>query len=80
MPMLSDTKVRASKSRDPPYKLSDGKGLYLVVNPSGGRLWRFRYRYAGVERLLAMGKHPDTSLQKAREKRYEAKVIMAGDR
>ncbi|MGC1460278.1 MAG: integrase arm-type DNA-binding domain-containing protein [Steroidobacteraceae bacterium] len=76
--MLSDAKVRASKSRDRPYKLSDGRGLYLLVNPSGGRLWRFRYRYAGVEKLLAMGKYPDTSLQKAREQRDEARVVLAG--
>jgi hypothetical protein len=76
--MLSDTKVRVSKSRDRPYKLCDARGLYLLLKPNGGRLWRFRYRYAGVEKLLAMGQYPDTSLQKGREKRDEARVILAG--
>jgi len=54
------------------------EGPVPAVNPSGGRLWRFRYRYAGVEKLLAMGKYPDTSLQKAREQRDEARVVLAG--
>ncbi|HTC53355.1 MAG TPA: integrase arm-type DNA-binding domain-containing protein, partial [Steroidobacteraceae bacterium] len=62
---------------DRPYKLSDGRGLYLLVNPNGSRLWRFRYRLAGVEKLLSLGNYPDTSLQKARMKRDAARTLLA---
>jgi len=74
---LTDTQVRTARMLDRPYKLSDGRGLYLLVNPNGSRLWRFRYRLAGVEKLLALGNYPDTSLQRARMKRDAARTLLA---
>lgn len=74
---LTDTQVRTARMLDRPYKLSDGRGLYLLVNPNGSRLWRFRYRLAGVEKLLSLGNYPDTSLQKARMKRDAARTLLA---
>ena len=50
---LTDTAIRSSKPRDKPYKLADEKGLFLLVQPSGGKLWRLKYRVAGVEKKLA---------------------------
>src|SRR3712207_6802202 len=49
---LTDTAIRNSKPAERPYKVSDGGGLHLVVNPNGSRLWRFKYRMAGREKLL----------------------------
>jgi integrase len=74
---LTDTEVRTAKILDKPYKLADERGLYLLVNPSGSRLWRFKYRITGVEKLLALGSYPDTSLQKARAKRDAARMMLA---
>jgi integrase len=74
---LTDTQVRTARMLHRPYKLSDGRGLYLLVNPNGSRLWRFRYRLAGVEKLLSLGNYPDTSLQKARMKRDAARTLLA---
>jgi hypothetical protein len=69
MPKLSDTRIRAAKPRTKPYKMFDTDGLFLVVNPSGGRWWRQRYRYAGKEQLLSLGTYPEVSLADARERR-----------
>jgi integrase len=74
---LTDTEVRKARILDKPYKLGDERGLYLLVNPSGSRLWRFKYRVAGVEKLLSLGSYPDTSLQKARAKRDAARILLA---
>ena len=74
---LTDTEVRKARILDKPYKLSDERGLYLLVNPSGSRLWRFKYRIGGVEKLLSLGNYPDTSLQKARAKRDAARTLLA---
>src|SRR5882724_5234813 len=81
MPSLSAVRVRDAKPREKPYKLFDERGLYLLVKPSAdeyqGRLWRFRYRVNGVEKLLALGTYPDVSLKRAREKRDEARKLIA---
>jgi len=81
MPTLSAVRVRDAKPREKPYKLFDERGLYLLVVPSAdqyrGRLWRFRYRVNGVEKLLSLGAYPDVSLQRAREKRDEARRLLA---
>ena len=76
--MLTDTKIRAAKPTEKPYKLADGEGLYLLINPDGGRWWRFKYRYGGREKLLAFGGYkPGSSdhvpLAEARERLTEAK-------
>ena len=65
--MLTDVKVRTAKPSPKPYKLRDAQGLYIEVSPSGGKLWRLKYRLAGKEKLLALGRYPETSLARARE-------------
>jgi integrase len=77
---LSDTKVRTLKPEAKPYKLSDERGLFLLVTPAGGKLWRLKYRINKVEKSLALGAYPDVSLADARDARDEArKVIAAGE-
>lgn len=74
---LTARQVDTSKPKDKPYKLSDGGGLYLLVNPNGSRYWRLKYRVAGKEKSLALGVYPDVSLADARQKRAEAKKVLA---
>lgn len=74
---LSDTSIRKTKPREKAYKLFDGGGLYLEVAPTGGKLWRYQYRFAGKQKLLALGKYPDISLQEARELHLEARKQLA---
>lgn len=77
---LTDTQIRAAKAVDREVKLYDGLGLYLVVNPRGSKLWKMRYSYGGRERKLSFGRYPEISLRDARDKRDEArKVIAAGN-
>ena len=73
--MLTDTAVRNAKPREKPYKLTDGGGLYVIVNPNGSRWWRFRYRVEGREKLISLGVYPETSLREARERRDDAKKL-----
>lgn len=76
---LTDAKVRNARPLEKPYKLYDERGLFLLVAPEGGKLWRFRYRFSDKEKLLALGSYPDVSLKDAREKRDEArKQVAAG--
>jgi integrase len=75
--MLTDTAVRNAKPKAKPYKLTDERGLYLLLAPSGGKLWRFKYRLMGREKLLSLGVYPDVSLARAREKRDEARRLVA---
>lgn len=74
---LNDTAVRLVKAGPKPQKLADGGGLYLFVTPAGGKCWRLKYRFAGVEKLLAIGQYPQVSLKDARERRDEAKKLLA---
>jgi integrase len=74
---LTNTAIQATKPRDRAYKLSDGRGLHLLVTSAGGRLWRFRYRYAGKENMLGLGLYPEVTLQDARERREEARRLLA---
>jgi integrase len=77
VPTLTERKILASRPAEKPYKLFDERGLYLLVTPPGGRLWRLRYRHGGVEKLLALGAYPDVPLKRAREKRDEARRYLA---
>jgi integrase len=70
---LIDTRIRNAKPADKPYKLTDGGGLYIEINPNGSKLWRLRFRLAGKENVFAIGKYPDVGLAEAREKRDTAK-------
>jgi integrase len=74
---ITDTTIKNSKPAAKPFKLTDEKGLYLLVNPSGGKLWRMKYRFGGKEKLLAFGAYPDVSLKEARERRDEARKLLA---
>ena len=76
---LSNTKVRAARPREKPYKLADERGLYLLVHPRGARYWRLKYRLHGHEKLLALGVYPDVSLAKARKRRDAARELIADE-
>jgi hypothetical protein len=58
MSELNEARIRAAKPKERPYKLRDGRGLHLLITPSGGRLWRFRYRHAGRESMVSLGAYP----------------------
>ena len=66
MPITHVAVVNA-KPREKPYRLFDGRGLYLEISPSGGRWWRFKYRFDGKEKRLSLGVYPDVSLKEARD-------------
>ncbi len=74
---LSNFAITKAKPKDKPYKLSDGHGLHLLVEPNGSKLWRFRYRFAGRENMLAFGAYPIVSLAAAREKREQTRKLLA---
>ncbi len=76
---LTDTKIRNAKPRDKPFKLSDEKGLYLLVTRTGGKWWRLDYRFSGKRKTLSMGVYPDVGLKEARERRDEARKLLASD-
>ena len=74
---LTEVAIRAARAAQRPYKVSDEKGLYLLVKPNGARLWRYKYRHAGIEKLLAIGRYPDVSLREARDRRDDARKLVA---
>ena len=74
---LSDTRLRQLKSKDKAYKVADGGGLIIHVMPNGSKLWRLRYRIHGKERVASFGAYPDVTLARARERRQEAKTLLA---
>ncbi|HEY5559113.1 MAG TPA: Arm DNA-binding domain-containing protein, partial [Steroidobacteraceae bacterium] len=63
--MLTDTQVRGAKPGERARRIADRDGLYLQVDPRGGRYWRFNYRFSGKQKTLALGVYPDVSLAKA---------------
>jgi integrase len=73
---LTEAKAKAAKPREKKYKLADGGGLYLMVTPTGTKLWRSKYRVAGVEKLLSFGVYPEVSLAAAREKHADARKVL----
>ncbi|MFZ5703029.1 MAG: tyrosine-type recombinase/integrase [Pseudomonadota bacterium] len=70
---IKEVQARNASPKAKPYKLADGEGLFLLVKPNGSKLWRMKYRFAGKEKLLALGAYPETGLADAREKRLNAK-------
>ncbi len=74
---ISDIKLRTAKPAEKHYKITDGGGLYLVVSPSGAKLWRLKYRVLGREKTLSLGHYPELSLKDARVKRDEAREQLA---
>lgn len=76
---INDLACRSAKPGQKPYRLFDGGGLYLEVAPSGGKWWRWKYRFAGKEKRLSLGTYPATGLKEARDACYEArKELRAG--
>lgn len=76
---LTDTAIRSAKPAEKPIKLTDGGGLYLLLQPNGSRWWRFDYRYDGKRKTLSMGVYPAVSLKDARNRRDEARKLLAAD-
>jgi integrase len=73
---LTDKTIRCATPKPTPYKLSDGEGLYLLVQPTGSKLWRLKYNFGGRENIFSIGKYPFVSLAEAREHRYKAKKLL----
>lgn len=74
---LTSLAVSKAKPRTKQYKLTDERGLCLLVTPGGGRYWRLQYRFGGKSKSLALGIYPDVSLAKARQKRDQARELLA---
>ncbi len=74
---LTDTKVRSAKPKAKEYSLVDGDGMFLLVHPNGSKYWRFRFRFGCKQHLMAFGVYPETSLADARQKREEARRLVA---
>ena len=76
---LSDAKVKTAKPKEAPYKLTDGGGMYLLVEKNGSKYWRLAYRFNGKQKTLALGVYPDVSLSAARDRRLDARTLLAND-
>lgn len=74
---LTDIEARSAKPKEKQYKITDGAGMYLLVMPNGRKYWKMKYYYGGKEKLLSMGVYPDVSVASARQKRTEAKKLIA---
>jgi integrase len=74
---LADINIKKAKPGDKTRKLTDGGGLFLQIEPTGGKLWRFQYWFEGKRKLLALGKYPDVPLQEARRRHAEAREQLA---
>lgn len=74
---LTDTQIRKIKPQAKQQKLFDGGGLFLLVTPTGSKLWRIKYRFSGKEKLLSLGAYPDLSLADARDRRAEVRKQLA---
>lgn len=74
---LNDRQIKNAKPAEKPYKLNDGKGLYLYVNTSGGKLWRFDFSHNGKRKTLSIGKYPTVSLLEARQTSENARRLLA---
>lgn len=74
---LTVLEVKNAKPREKTYLLKDGRGLFLEINPKGGKWWRFRYSFEGKENRLSLGTYPDISLIEARDRRDDARKLLA---
>lgn len=73
---LNELVCRNAKPGDAPRKISDGGGLFLMINPGGSKLWRMAYRFNGKQKTLSFGRYPATTLADARKKRDGAKTML----
>ena len=78
--MLTDKQIQNAKARAKLYRLADGEGLHLEVSPPGGKLWRFRYRHGGKEKMLALGKYPEVRGPEARKRAGAARQAVSEGR
>ena len=78
--ILTDTKLRNAKATEKTYRLKDGHGLYLLVTPNGAKLWRWKYRFRGKEKLMSFSSYPEISLADARAAHAEGRKILASGR
>jgi hypothetical protein len=76
---LTKLQVEHAKPRAKPYKMFDGRGLYLEVSPSGARGWRFKYRIGGKEKRISLGVYPDVGLKDARDRLDEVRKQVAAN-
>lgn len=74
---LTDTEIKRAKPREKSYSMSDSGGLHLEVTPAGGKLWRWKYRFEGKEKLMALGKYPQISLAMARKRHGDGRDLLA---
>ncbi|MBF0188877.1 MAG: tyrosine-type recombinase/integrase [Magnetococcales bacterium] len=74
---LNDRTIRQTKPKAKTQKLFDGGGMFLEITPRGGKRWRLKFRFGGKEKLLSLGVYPDVSLKQARERREEARKLLA---
>ena len=74
---LTDTQIKNAKPSPKTTRLFDEKGLYLEISPKGGKWWRLKYRFNDKEKRLSLGVYPDVSLKKARNKRDDARRLVA---
>jgi integrase len=75
--MLTVFAIDKARPQAKPYKLTDGYGLHLLIEPNGSKLWRFRYHFARKEKMLSLGRYPEVSLASARAKRDDARKLVA---
>ncbi|BBJ94691.1 Arm DNA-binding domain-containing protein [Xanthomonas campestris pv. campestris] len=73
---LSDAAVRNATPADKPVRLFDGGGLYVEISPKGAKLWRWKYRFGGKEKRLALGVYPEVSLAEVRAQHLEARKVL----
>ena len=73
---LNDRQIKNAKPAEKPFKLNDGKGLYLYINTGGGKLWRFDFSYNGKRKTLSIGKYPTISLVEARQAAENARRLL----
>ena len=78
--MLTDMAVRQAKPRQKDYKIADSEGLYLFVSKAGLRSWRLKYRFAGKERRLVLGRYPEMGLKEARDRKADARRLLSDGR
>ena len=74
---LTDLQIKNAKPEQKTIKLFDGGGLFLEIPPQGSKRWRLKYRFAGLEKLISLGVYPEVKLKDARERRDEARKLLA---
>ena len=77
MSKLTEVAIKKAKPEEKAYKMADGGGMFLLIQPTGSKCWRLKYRIGGKEKLLAIGVYPDVTLSEARDRREQARKLLA---